>query len=108
MFLKNTMSLATAILLSIAFVAATASDGFAGKGKKRGKRYLGYVTAHSHYGNGTMTAPVRIKRHPNFVGKEVRLPGGVWIDCAVSCAETLRIQKVDFFDEFSNGDNERN
>lgn len=53
-----------------------------------------YVTAISQYGNGTLTAPVRPARY----GYEVRLPGGVWIYCAGGCAETLRREKLDYWE----------
>lgn len=62
------------------------------------------VTAVSRYGNGTLTAPVR----PAPSGYEVRLPGGVWIHCAGDCADTLRREKLDFWEtrEEDRGDND--
>ena len=55
---------------------------------------LASVTAESHYGTATVTAPVR------SIGgnrREVRLPGGTWVDCHLSCRETLRRETVDFW-----------
>lgn len=52
------------------------------------------AVAVSRYGNGTVSGPVR--RGPT--GYEVRLPGGTWIACRRSCAETLRVETVDFFE----------
>jgi hypothetical protein len=54
----------------------------------------GYVTAVSRYGAGTITAPVRINAHGR---PEVRLPGGTWIECRRSCANTLRQETIDFW-----------
>lgn len=51
------------------------------------------VVAESRHGNGTVSGPVR--RVAN--GYEVRLPGGTWVGCRTSCAETLRVETVDFW-----------
>ena len=63
-----------------------------------GSRYrpgpiIGYVTAHSHYDNGSVRGPVR----DTPVGRQVRLPHGTWVYCRTSCSETLRVQTVDIF-----------
>lgn len=60
--------------------------------KLRGDGY-GTVTAKSRYGVQTISAPTR----PSAFGREVRLPGGTWIDCAGDCRETLREESIDFF-----------
>lgn len=52
------------------------------------------VVAVSRHGNGTVTGPVRLTR----TGPEVRLPGGTWVGCRRSCAETLRVETVDIFE----------
>jgi hypothetical protein len=52
-----------------------------------------YVVAESHWGNGTISAPVRAGRH----GLQVRLPRGTWIDCVRSCSDTLRRETVDYW-----------
>jgi hypothetical protein len=55
---------------------------------------VGLVTAESRYGPQTITAPVRI----NALGRrEVRLPGGTWIECRRTCTETLRQETIDFW-----------
>jgi hypothetical protein len=41
------------------------------------------------------SGPVRV----TDVGKQVRLPGGTWVDCAGDCREKLRIKTVDFWYE---------
>lgn len=52
-----------------------------------------FVIAESEFGNGRIVAPVRRTR----LGPQVQLPGGSWVDCANSCAETLRVKTVDFW-----------
>ena len=52
-----------------------------------------YVVAESEFGNGRVAGPVRYTR----LGRQVQLPGGSWVYCAKSCAETLRIKTVDFW-----------
>jgi hypothetical protein len=60
----------------------------------------GFVTAESYYGNGTVRGLVR--RTPQ--GRlEVRLPGGTWIECGLSCADTLRRETVDFWRNHGGG-----
>ena len=54
----------------------------------------GYVTAESRYGPQTIAAPVRISA---LGRREVRLPGGTWIECRRSCSETLRQETIDFW-----------
>lgn len=53
-----------------------------------------HVVAVSRHGNGTVSGPVRTTR----TGYEVRLPGGTWVACRRSCAETLRVETVDIFE----------
>jgi hypothetical protein len=59
----------------------------------------GVVTAKSRFGNGTMQSQVR---HAHL-GWEVRLPGGRWVYCRRSCAETLRVETIDFFESNAAG-----
>ena len=59
----------------------------------------GEVVAESRFGHGTVSGPVRAARH----GREVRLPGGTWIDCGRSCSETLRTESVDFWENKGAG-----
>jgi len=64
---------------------------------------IGYVTAYSNYGNGTVRAPVRVAQF----GRQVKLPGGPWLYCEKSgllfgrnrpCSETLRRETIDFWE----------
>jgi hypothetical protein len=62
------------------------------------------VTAHSNYGNGSVTGAVRInpQGYP-----EVQLPSGTWIDCEGDCRDALRRMQLDFWEtlrEDSDGD----
>ena len=59
----------------------------------------GVVIAKSRYGNGTISAAVR----PTGIGWEVQLPGGRWVYCRRSCAETLRVETIDFFETNAAG-----
>lgn len=59
----------------------------------------GFVVAHSRFGNGTIRAPVRSAT----MGWEVLLPGGHWVYCRRTCAETLRVETIDFFNANSAG-----
>jgi hypothetical protein len=82
-----------ALLLSaIPLVVSATAPAEARRGPKEPE--FGYVTAESRYGPQTITAPVRI----NARGlREVRLPGGTWIECRRSCANTLRQETIDFW-----------
>lgn len=79
--------LLTAAALCAATVATTAGTRY-GHGP-----ILGRITAHSHYGNGSVTAPYR----NTPVGYQIRLPGGTWVYCRTSCRETLRVETVDIW-----------
>jgi hypothetical protein len=59
----------------------------------------GYVVAESRFGHGTVAGPVR----RGHLGYEVRMPGGTWIACRRSCAETLRVETVDFWENRGAG-----
>lgn len=67
-------------LLSLATQTAIAADGI--------------VTAESRYGPKTISAPIRRVGADRY---QVRLPGGTWFDCQVSCSETLRRETIDFW-----------
>jgi hypothetical protein len=58
-----------------------------------------FVVAKSHFGNGSIRAPVR--RAP--FGWKVRLPGGRWVYCRRDCSETLRVETIDFFNANAAG-----
>lgn len=85
-FTLGLVSALSAMLIAAAPVAA-------------GTRYghgpiLGYITATSHFGNGSVRAPYR----NTPVGYQVRLPHGTWVYCRTSCRETLRVETVDIWD----------
>ena len=86
---------------TLAVAAALAGAGLcsAADPVMAGARYgygpiLGTVTAHSHFGNGSVTAPYR----NTPVGRQIRLPHGTWVYCRTSCSETLRVETVDIWD----------
>ena len=85
-------------VLAVTLVCLLAESGTAASGRTRrgGPEgpYAGWVRAESDWGNATITAPVRRGR----LGYEVRLPGGNWIDCRRDCAETLRVETIDFWE----------
>jgi hypothetical protein len=54
----------------------------------------GVVTAESRYGSATVSGPTRVGPRGR---REVRLPGGTWIECGRSCSDTLRRETVDFW-----------
>jgi hypothetical protein len=53
----------------------------------------GFVVAKSRFGNGTVRGQVRRAA----LGWKVQLPGGRWVYCRRNCAETLRVETIDFF-----------
>jgi hypothetical protein len=77
-------------------VAASLMTSAAEARSKRGHEEptVGHVTAESRYGPQTITAPVRVSAQGR---REVRLPGGTWIECRRSCSETLRQETIDFW-----------
>lgn len=87
---------AAVVLLGVLAAGAAASAGHRHERYTRGDRGgdYGYVVAHSQYGNRSVAGPVR----PGRFGDEVRLPGGTWVECGRSCAATLRVKTVDFWD----------
>jgi hypothetical protein len=53
----------------------------------------GFVVAKSRFGNGVVRGQVRRAA----LGWKVQLPGGRWVYCRRNCAETLRVETIDFF-----------
>lgn len=84
---NNTLIAGLLVAASIAFLPPNAAAA-APEAK------AGFVTAYSDYGNGKVTAPVRKARY----GYQVRLPGGLWYYCEVTCADTLRREALDFWE----------
>jgi hypothetical protein len=83
-----------ALLLSAIPLAVSATAPAEARRALKKDPDFGYVTAVSRYGAGTITAPVRISA---LGRREVRLPGGTWIECRRSCANTLRQETIDFW-----------
>ncbi|MDX2259555.1 MAG: hypothetical protein NW205_11640 [Hyphomicrobiaceae bacterium] len=85
-----------ALSLAIGLVAPAALPTGAEAGFRRPAEDLsrGFVVAHSRHGNGSVSGPVRF----TSVGPQVQLPGGTWEHCRRSCAETLRVESIDFWD----------
>jgi len=77
-------------LAAVSVVASLPADA----GFLRRKPERPVAVAESHYGNGTVSGPVR----EVSTGYEVRLPSGTWVACRTSCSETLRVQTVDLFE----------
>ena len=62
---------------------------------------LGYgsVSAQSRFGNsGVVTFRTRRVRAGDIFREEVELSAETWVDCAGDCAETVRKQKLDFWE----------
>lgn len=95
--MRTSRSLSAALVtagLALAAVSVTADAQSPRGGYRGGPGETAWTTAHSRFGNGSISAPVR---HGSR-GLEVRLPGGTWIDCGRSCSNTLRTQTVDFWE----------
>jgi hypothetical protein len=60
----------------------------------RGAADDGVVIAESRYGSARVSGPTRVGARGR---REVRLPGGTWLECGRSCSETLRRETVDFW-----------
>lgn len=88
----TTASFTVRMLLALSVTASGVS--LAEAGWRRAGPEPSIVVAESRYGNGSVSGPVR--RVPT--GYEVRLPGGTWVGCRTSCAETLRVETVDFWE----------
>jgi hypothetical protein len=88
------------LLASVAMIAALAATLVpfvateADAQVRRRDAGYGYVTAESRYTSATITAPVRYGPHGRL---EVRLPGGTWLECGLSCRDTLRRETIDFW-----------
>ena len=82
--------------LGLGFMVVSLSPASAGFYRKRFHRQNadGYVIAHSDNGHGSVRGAVRATRR----GPQVRLPGGGWIYCGISCSHTLRINSVDLWE----------
>jgi hypothetical protein len=92
--------------MAVALVGLLAGPADAAS-KRSGISADGYqwVTAVSaFYGEAKkISAPTR----PGQWGREVRLPGGTWLDCAGDCRQTLADATIDFWDRQNERDNFR-
>jgi hypothetical protein len=86
---------AAALAIAIGMSAASSvADAEPYRRYARSDSMPAYVVGESRYGHGSVTGPVRMGR----TGPQVRLPGGNWIDCARNCADTLRRETVDIWE----------
>jgi hypothetical protein len=83
------------LILSVLGASAEPSDAARRKQPRAAGRDT--VTTESWYGHGKVTAPVR----GSGERAEVRMPGGTWIPCKQDCAQTLREESLDFWEELS-------
>ena len=74
-------------------LVAVNSIEMATAGSRAARAPAGYVVAESYYGNARVTGAVR----QTSLGPQVQLPGGSWVHCRTSCADTLRVETVDFW-----------
>lgn len=58
-----------------------------------------YVYAESWYGAKKVVAPVR----HGPLGDEVLLPGGIWVECELSCEYILRKQTLEYWESQGAG-----
>ena len=85
--MKN-LFLKCAVIVAISIFASQAH------GKRRAYPEEGsMVVAHSEFGNGSISG--RVRNTPK--GRQVQTPGRNWLYCSRSCAETLRVNTVDFW-----------
>jgi hypothetical protein len=88
-----------ALFAAVIGIGASLSEAGA-QSRGIGRDHGGVATAESRFGHGTVTGPVRIGRAGN---REVMLPGGTWIACGRNCAETLRVESIDFWENKGAG-----
>lgn len=86
---------ARAVIALLATAAAIGLLSSVADAQPRRGRIIGYVKADSFYSVKTITGPVRVGPHGRL---EVGLPGGTWIECRMSCRNTLRQETVDFWE----------
>lgn len=91
-------------IITLGLSAFAASAGAPQRGYGYGHSGEGVVVAESRFGHDTVSGPVRIARAGN---REVRLPGGTWLSCTRSCAETLRVESIDFWENKGAGQHNR-
>jgi hypothetical protein len=85
-----------AVVVSLGLVVGSDT---AAAGRKSRDEVPNIAVAESRFGHGIVTGAVR----PGRFGYEVQTPGGNWLACARSCAETLRVETVDFWENKGGG-----
>lgn len=96
---KSLFGLGLAAVAALSF--ATAADAGTCKGRHcKGPRadepgVYRYIIAESNFGSRRQAAPVR----HSALGDQVKLPGGSWADCEITCEYTLRRLSVDFWED---------
>lgn len=95
MRLFEKLGLAVALVCTVAGI--TTADA---QSRRYSRQDANYVTAESRFGHGTVSGPVRFARAGS---REVMLPGGTWVSCTRSCAETLRVESIDFWENKGAG-----
>lgn len=53
-----------------------------------------FVLVESHHSSRSVVVPVRAAR----LGKQVKLPGGAWVYCEITCEYTVRRMSLDFWE----------
>jgi len=91
--------LSVAVLLTCTLICAGSASTAHAVPAASNSHSSNFVTAESRFGNGSITEPIRRADK----GWEVLLPGGHWVYCRRSCAETLRVETIDFFNANSAG-----
>jgi hypothetical protein len=89
--------LETSIMRLLSFcLAALVVAACAAGAEAQSRREPGYtyITVESRYSTRTISGPVRVGPQGRL---EVRLPGGTWLGCGMSCRETLRRETIDFW-----------
>lgn len=90
-----TLTSISSLMVSVAIVALCLPAATAEAAKRRAEHAQDrYITVTSRYDAWkTVSGPVRQGRF----GKQVRLPGGAWVDCEIDCYHTLRTQTIDYW-----------
>jgi hypothetical protein len=93
------MSSVTIVIAGAVAIGGSALLAVPCNGQEGASHAASVVVAKSRFSNGTISAEVR----QSGLGWEVHLPGGRWVYCRRSCAETLRVETIDFFETNAAG-----
>ncbi len=64
------------------------------KAPYRGHDGYRFVLVESHHSSRSVVVPVRMAR----LGNQVKLPGGSWVYCEITCEYTVRRMSLDFWE----------